>query len=190
MPEAVAERPQRPARVSVHTSTDEWWTPQDIVSSLGEFDLDPCAPVSSPARTGCRNYFTKLDDGLSKTWLGRVWLNPPYSSAGKWIERLAYHGDGIGLVFARTETGWWHNYVWPMASALLFLRGRLSFIRGDEAGQIGHNAAAPSVLIAYGTENACALRGSGLDGALVSLERIGRAAIDTARRAGAKEQKP
>lgn len=164
-----AERTQRAARVTAHTSTDEWWTPREILAPLGAFDLDPCAPAADPGRTGCRSQFTKLDDGLSKQWSGRVWMNPPYSTAGKWVEKLADHGDGIALVFARTETGWWHEHVWPEASALLFLRGRLSFIRGDEAGQVGHNAAAPSVLIAYGEDNALALSRCGLDGALINL---------------------
>lgn len=26
-------------------STDEWYTPPEIIESLGSFDLDPCAPV-------------------------------------------------------------------------------------------------------------------------------------------------
>lgn len=25
-------------------STDEWYTPKEIIDALGEFDLDPCAP--------------------------------------------------------------------------------------------------------------------------------------------------
>ena len=29
-------------------STDEWYTPKEIIDALGEFDLDPCAPVSPP----------------------------------------------------------------------------------------------------------------------------------------------
>ena len=29
---------------SVHSS-DEWYTPKEILEALGKFDLDPCAPV-------------------------------------------------------------------------------------------------------------------------------------------------
>lgn len=29
---------------SVNT-TDEWYTPKEIIDALGKFDLDPCAPV-------------------------------------------------------------------------------------------------------------------------------------------------
>ncbi|WP_259341657.1 hypothetical protein [Bordetella avium] len=79
-------------------------------------------------------------------------------------------------MFARVETGWWHEHVWPKAAALLFLRGRISFVRGDGMTHGGHNAAAPSVLIAYGAENAEALRLSGLAGAFVDLARVAQAA--------------
>lgn len=27
-------------------STDEWYTPKEIIDALGKFDLDPCAPVN------------------------------------------------------------------------------------------------------------------------------------------------
>lgn len=29
-------------------STDEWYTPKEIIDALGEFDLDPCAPQYPP----------------------------------------------------------------------------------------------------------------------------------------------
>lgn len=148
----------------------------EFVRPLGKFDLDPCAPVADPMRIGASRALTVIDDGLASEWAGRVWMNPPYSTAGKWVEKLANHGDGIALVFARVETGWWHEHVWPKAAALLFLRGRISFVRGDGREHGGHNAAAPSVLIAYGAENADALRLSGLGGAFVDLARLAKAA--------------
>lgn len=156
-------------RVMPGVSTDEWWTPLHLIDPLGPFNLDPCAPVAAPGRTGCRRWWTSDDDGLSRPWEGRVWCNPPYRDAGRWMARLADHGDGIGLVFARVETGWWHEHVWPRASGLLFIRGRVSFIRGEASQQAGHNAAAPSVLVAYGEHNWSALLASGIDGHLVPL---------------------
>lgn len=30
---------------STHT-TDEWYTPKEIINALGKFDLDPCAPIA------------------------------------------------------------------------------------------------------------------------------------------------
>lgn len=83
---------------------DEWLTPPEIVHALGDFDLDPCAPVRRPWSTATHHY-TVLDNGLTKPWFSRVWMNPPYGrETGIWLNKLAVHGDGIALVFARTET--------------------------------------------------------------------------------------
>jgi hypothetical protein len=129
--------------------TDEWLTPPELVKALGPFDLDPCAPVNRPWPTA-RTHYTELDDGLAKPWHGRVWLNPPYGpAAGKWLRRMAMHGNGIALVFARTETMMFHRFVWPAARGVMFLRGRLHFHRTDGT-RAKCNAGGPSVLVAYG----------------------------------------
>ncbi len=97
---------------------------------------------------------TTEDDGLTAPWHGRVWLNPPYGdSVGKWCKRLALHGRGTLLIFARTETSWWHEHIWPRATAILFLRGRLYFCRPDGFSS-EHNAGGPSALVAYGDHDA------------------------------------
>ena len=31
-------------------TTDEWYTPKEIIDALGEFDLDPCVPVAPPIK--------------------------------------------------------------------------------------------------------------------------------------------
>jgi len=76
------------------------------------------------------------------------------------------HGNGIALVFARTETRMFFNYIWNDADGILFLRGRLAFFHVD--GTEGGHAGAPSCLIAYGRNNVNALRDSKLDGILVT----------------------
>jgi hypothetical protein len=151
-------------------ATDEWLTPPAIIAALGPFDLDPCAPVQRPWDTATRHYTVK-DDGLSKPWFGRVWLNPPYGpQVGRWLKRLAEHGDGIALVFARTETEAFQQYVWARADALLFLFGRLHF--HELTGQVAaNNAGAGSVLIAYGSPNGDRLERSGLTGKFIRLTR-------------------
>lgn len=152
---------------SAKSKTDEWLTPPDLLASLGPFDLDPCSPVERPWPTAARHY-TVEDDGLELPWEGRVWCNPPYSQLTPWMARLAAHGDGVALIFARLETACWFEHVWPAASGLLFLAGRLTFHLGDgTASKAGHNSGGPSVLVAYGEANADALAASGLRGALV-----------------------
>lgn len=41
-------------------STDEWYTPKEIIDALGEFDLDPCAPVSPLYKTASITCTTKM----------------------------------------------------------------------------------------------------------------------------------
>lgn len=149
---------------------DEWLTPPHILRALGEFDLDPCAPISRPWETA-KQHYTALDDGLSKPWTGRVWCNPPYGAeAARWLKRLAAHGDGIALIFARTETAAWVEHVWGKADAILFIAGRLHFHHVDGT-RAAANAGAPSALVAYGLRNADWLRRCGIAGAYVPLDR-------------------
>ena len=147
---------------------DEWLTPPDLLAELGSFDLDPCSPVARPWATAARHY-TIRDDGLSREWTGRVWLNPPYGAAtGRWLARLADHGDGLALIFARTETDMFFKQVWCRASALLFLRGRLHFHHVD-GSRAKNNSGAPSVLVAYGERNAETLESLRARGQFISL---------------------
>jgi len=144
---------------------ETWLTPPWILGALGPFDLDPCAaPEPRPWPTAAR-HIARPQNGLHAPWEGRVWLNPPYSSeAVRWLQRMAAHGHGTALVFARTETGWFTETVWYKASAVLFLTGRVTFCypsgRPAEA-----NSGAPSVLVAYGENDASRLEKSGLPGA-------------------------
>lgn len=154
---------------SARMKNDEWLTPPHILQALGPFDLDPCAPKNRPWPMADEHY-TVFDGGLNLTWFGRVWLNPPYGlEAAKWLARLAEHGTGTALIFARTETEMFFEHVWSKASALLFLKGRLHFhyVDGTRAAA---NGGAPSVLIAYGERDAELLRKSGLQGAYISLK--------------------
>jgi len=134
-------------------TTDNWITPRWLIERLGPFDLDPCACEPQPWPTAKR-MVTENEDGLLLQWSGFVWCNPPYGRLlGVWLERMSVHNNGIALVFARTDTRAFHSHVWPCASALLFLRGRLTFCTpsGDPA-PLGHNSGGPSALIAFGSE--------------------------------------
>lgn len=129
--------------------TDTWLTPPELLRKLGDFDLDPCCPPNMPWRTAAV-MFTKEDDGLGRPWSGRCFVNPPYGSeAAKWLRRLADHGRGTALTFARTETEWFVETIWKRASAILFIYGRLHFHFPD-GRRAPANAGAPSVLAAYG----------------------------------------
>ena len=141
---------------------DEWLTPPELIKALGEFDLDPCSPINRPWDTAKKHY-TELDNGLMMPWQGRVWCNPPYGKqTATWLEKCAMHNNAIALTFARTETKMFFKCVWYKATAILFIKGRLRFYH--VTGERGQSAGAPSVLIAYGQENATILRDSGING--------------------------
>ena len=145
----------------------EWLTPPDLVKKLGIFDLDPCSPVNAPFLHATTN-FTIEDNGLTKEWFGRVYLNPPYGKGmDLWIEKLKKHGNGITLIFARTETKCFFEHIWNDADGILFVKGRIKFyhVSGIQGGTPG----APSLFIAYGKENALALKNSGIAGKYLDL---------------------
>lgn len=153
---------------SSRMNTDVWLTPPYIIEDLGPFDLDPCSPIDRIWETA-KKYYTIEDDGLIQDWDGYVWLNPPYSrEAVKWVKKLSEHNNGIALIFARTETKMFFNYVWDKADCVLFIKNRLTFYRGD--GSLPRaNSGAPSVLVGYGDHAFEKLKNSNIEGKFIDL---------------------
>lgn len=50
-------------------ASDEWYTPREIIEALGEFDLDPCAPMH-PLWPTAKIMYNKQDNGLIQNWGG------------------------------------------------------------------------------------------------------------------------
>lgn len=146
------------------------FTPRWILDALGPFDLDPCAGDPRPWDCAATNW-TVATDGLSRRWGGRVWLNPPFDRyvVGKWVTRLADHGNGIALLHARTETDWFEP-IWRRANVILFLGNRIKFcdVSGKEQSA---NSGAPVVLAAFGAQDGITLKNCGIPGWLV-LNRV------------------
>ena len=149
-------------------ASDEYYTPKEIIESLGVFDLDPCAPMK-PLYPTASVMYSKADDGLSKEWFGRVFLNPPYSQPllSEFVSRMAEHNNGIALLYNRCDNVMFQETIFPRASAMKFLRRRIKFYRpdGTQAGSPGSG----SVLVAFGSENAEILRQNTLEGKFVYL---------------------
>ena len=139
--------------------SDEWYTPQTLVRSLGKFDLDPCAGPCNHAVENIR----RPDCGLSIKWKGRVWLNPPYLEISPWLERMIDHNNGILIVNARPETNWFQNTA-RYATSLFFPKGRIKF---ERPGGGSKNPPVGSCLMSFGTRNATALIRSELPGLFV-----------------------
>ena len=150
---------------SHNAQTTTWLTPPHIIADLGPFDFDPCGYPGWPTASTVSHLPV---DGLSIPWVGRVWLNPPYGAeVWVWLDRLAEHGTGTALIFARTETVGFVEQVWGKADAVKFLHGRLHFHRPDGT-RAAANAGAPSCLVAYGEKDVLKLRESKLPGTVVT----------------------
>ena len=117
------------------TIKQDWETPDELFDYLDNiygFTIDLAADAQN-AR--CKNYYTKEDDALSKTWNGVGWLNPPYGSRKPqlkdWVKKSfeETRKDGCTVVMlmpARTNTMWWHDYCMK-AKEVLLIKGRPKF---------------------------------------------------------------
>ena len=130
------------------SNREDWETPQKLFDELDKvhhFTLDPCA---TPENTKCKKYYTKEDDGLSKSWQGeKVFCNPPYGRNIKdWVKKCAEEDcDVVMLIPARTDTSYFHDYIYGKAE-ITFLRGRLKF---ESGGVPGNSAPFPSMLVYF-----------------------------------------
>lgn len=136
------------------SNKDDWETPDHIFYAANQrhkFTLDVCADERNHK---CTKYFTESDNGLMQTWSDNIcWMNPPYSANSDWmakaVEEFKKGTTVVCLVPARTDTKWFHKYVWPFAS-VEFFKGRIKFIGGViPVGGKTNGAPFPSCLVIY-----------------------------------------
>ena len=128
---------------------DDWTTPPDFFKQLDNefhFTLDV---ASSEENHLCKNYFTIETDGLSQDWGGhKVFCNPPYGrQIGKWVQKAWEEAKKpnttiVMLLPARTDTKWFHNYIYHQAK-IRFIKGRLKF------GGSQNSAPFPSMVVIW-----------------------------------------
>lgn len=116
------------------SNTNEWATPLAFFDALDKefhFDLDPCATDENHK---CPRYFTREQNGLAQDWGGaRVFCNPPYGrQIGEWVKKCAEESSKpdtlcVMLIPARTDTAYFHDYIYHKAREIRFIRGRLHF---------------------------------------------------------------
>jgi hypothetical protein len=128
--------------MSVHFSSDspEHYTPSPIIKAaigcMGDIDLDPCSNSKAAPNVPALEHFTIAEDGLSRPWFGRIYMNPPYGRAiVEWVAKLKseYQAgnttEAIALVPARTDTQWFRMLdCYPCC----YIEGRLTFIGNDD----------------------------------------------------------
>lgn len=151
----------------------DWLTPPwflDIVRKLGPISFDPCANPRSFVHAW-QNIYYPFADGLSIRWYVPedtvCFVNPPYGRTIKfWANKMATEGSTIiqranahlvGLIPARTGTGYWEKYIWPFADAVCFWNGgteypsRISFYDLDgRPAKIG--ATFDAAVVYFGTQ--------------------------------------
>jgi hypothetical protein len=136
------------------SDTPEWYTPKDIIDRviwvMGGIDLDPCSNSHDAPNVPAAMVFTREDDGLTRDWHGRVYMNPPYGrEIGDWTGYLKrQHEAGnvtqaIALVPSRTDTEWFRELRdYPRC----FIWGRLKFSESE------NGAPFPSMLVYFGSD--------------------------------------
>ena len=133
------------------SSKDEVWeTPQDFFDRLNaefHFTLDPCA---LPSNARCPRFYTPEDDGLSKDWGGEiVFCTPPYGrKIYNWVRKCSEESKKPGtrvvmLIPARTDTKYFHEFIYNKATDIRFVRGRLKF------GGSKNSAPFPSMVVVF-----------------------------------------
>lgn len=112
-----------------------WETPPEVFDPLHRefaFTLDVCA---QPSTAKVPRFFTEADDGLSKSWGERCWMNPPYGrEIYAWTRKARLEAAAgalvVGLLPASTDLAWWHDDVLGHAEIVKWYRGRIRFLTG------------------------------------------------------------
>lgn len=136
--------------VMFSSQTDLWATPQEFFDKLNAefgFTLDPCATHENAK---CDKYFTIKEDGLKQDWQGEtVFCNPPYGRVIKdWVKKCYEESRKenttvVMLIPARTDTSYFHDYIYNKAKEIRFIRGRLKF------GNAKNSAPFPSMVVVF-----------------------------------------
>jgi hypothetical protein len=128
---------------AIGTGENEWYTPSEYAAMarevLGTIDLDPASCQEANEVIKAEKFYTKEDDGLTKTWSGNLWINPPYSRdlMPLFCEKLKksyFDGDVKNAILVshnNTDTCWFHTLT-SVAKALCFPKKRIRFYRGSD----------------------------------------------------------
>ena len=137
-------------------ASDEWYTPHYIFEALGEtFDLDVAAPPEGPRWVPAQRFLSA--HSLATPWAGFVWMNAPFGGRNglfPWLEKFAFHGNGVALVPDRPSAPWFQFFA-PMMRAVLFVSPRVKFERPD--GSVGKSPGNGAALFAAGDRARTAL---------------------------------
>jgi len=130
------------------SKSNEYYTPLEFLDSarevMGGVDLDPASCAEANANVRAETYYTIDEDGFSKPWAGRVWMNPPYgkdegeseTNQARWVRRACEEyaagniTEAMVLVNAVPGNKWFHP-LWE--HTVCFVYRRIHFINGSGA---------------------------------------------------------
>jgi len=136
---------------------DTWNTPTEFVGDVvkffdGQIDTDPCCDDVTNPNVPAKVVYTEQTNGLAHPWMGRVFMNHPYSDSKTWVPYAALQYESgnatemVLLIKLDVSTRWWRSvskYPWiainkrmkfgnipdggaaPFQSAIVYLGNRL-----------------------------------------------------------------
>lgn len=120
--------------------SNEWYTPPVFVDAardvMGAIDLDPASNAYANQTVKAKQFYSILDDGYTKEWSGRVWLNPPYglasgkSNQDRWSAKLidSYFNGAVSEAILLVNAATGSNWFFPLWDFLIcFVKKRIQF---------------------------------------------------------------
>jgi hypothetical protein len=108
-------------KLGIGSLNDHVETPTDLYNTLNKefkFKFDPC-PLHSKF------------DGLQTKWKKSNFINPPYSDISPWLEKAVEEMNNgnlsVFLIPVRTQTKYWHKFVFPHVSEMRFIQTGVKF---------------------------------------------------------------
>lgn len=120
-------------KAMVSSKSNEWSTPHILFDRLNyefNFTLDPCCTKNN---SKCKKYYTIKENGLKQDWNNEiVFMNPPYGgNTAEWIKKAYIESlNGVivvCLITSSTDRSYWHDIIFPFASEIRFVKGRVKF---------------------------------------------------------------
>lgn len=141
-------------RVHFSSENKEWETPYSLFKPYEKeynITLDVCA---TPENKKTRKFIDKKTNGLKADWGSLLqpgescWMNPPYGrEIEQWVKKA--HDEAlkgvttVALLPARTDTHWFHTYVYTGKCRVTFLKGRIKFVDAEASAPF------PSMIVIF-----------------------------------------